>query len=56
MSIGKGKSIIFGIFLYNSNISDMHKMFYECKSLISLPDLSIWNTSNVTNMYSMFDG
>ena len=39
-----------------NNILDMHKMFYECKSLISLPDLSIWNASNVTNMYSMFDG
>ena len=31
-------------------------MFYECKSLISLPDISNWNTSNVINMSYLFDG
>ena len=29
-------------------------MFYKCRSLISLPDISKWNTSNVENMESMF--
>ena len=30
--------------------------FYGCISLISLPDISKWNTSNVTNMKDMFVG
>ena len=34
----------------------MYNMFNECKSLISLPDLSIWNTSNVTYMDRIFKG
>ena len=29
-------------------------MFYGCKSLKSLPDISKWNTSNVTDMSRMF--
>jgi len=29
-------------------------MFYECKSLISLSDLSKWDTSNVEDMSCMF--
>ena len=29
-------------------------MFFRCKSLISLPDISNWNTSNVTKMSYMF--
>ena len=29
-------------------------MFYGCSSLISLPDLSKFDTKNVTNMNSMF--
>ena len=29
-------------------------MFYYCNSLISLPDISKWNTSNVNNMNRMF--
>ena len=33
---------------------EMNSMFSECKSLISLPDLSKWNTSNVTDMKAMF--
>ena len=30
-------------------------MFDICSSLISLPDISKWNTSNVTNMSFMFN-
>ena len=29
-------------------------MFYNCESLISLPDISKWNTNNVTDMSNMF--
>ena len=29
-------------------------MFYGCTSLISLPDLTKWNTSNVIDMSNMF--
>ena len=29
-------------------------MFYECKSLTYLPDISKWNTNNVTNMENIF--
>ena len=32
----------------------MERMFYNCESLKSLPDISKWNTSNVTNMEDMF--
>ena len=35
-------------------ITNMSYMFYNCKSLISLPDISNWNTNNVTNMSEMF--
>ena len=34
----------------------MYYLFRECKALISLPDISKWNTSNVENMSSMFSG
>ena len=34
----------------------MSFMFYGCKSLSSLSDISKWNTNNVTNMSNMFDG
>ena len=33
----------------------MRYMFYECNSLSSLPDISKWNTSNVTYMSDMFN-
>ena len=39
-----------------NNIIDASYMFFECKSLISLPDISIWNTNNVINMSYMFCG
>ena len=32
----------------------MSCMFYNCSSLNSLPDISNWNTSNVTDMSCMF--
>ena len=32
----------------------MNGMFSGCKSLSSLPDISKWNTHNVTNMSNMF--
>ena len=32
----------------------MSHMFYYCKSLNSLPDISKWDTKNVTNMDYMF--
>ena len=31
-------------------------MFYGCNSLISLPDISKWNTLNVESMSDMFSG
>ena len=36
-------------------ITDMSYMFSKCCSLISLPDISEWDTSSVTNMKYMFD-
>ena len=30
-------------------------MFRNCSSLISLPDISKWNTNNVKNMFGMFN-
>ena len=33
----------------------MRGMFYECLALSSLPDISKWNTSNVTNISNMLD-
>ena len=33
----------------------MSHMFYNCSSLSSFPDISNWDTSNVTNMSEMFD-
>ena len=32
----------------------MNAVFYNCKSLISLPDISKWDTSNVTILSSIF--
>ena len=32
----------------------MSFMFYICENLSSLPDISKWNTNNVTNMSDMF--
>ena len=38
------------------NVTDMSYMFKRCSSLLSLPDISKWNTNNVTNMSVMFYG
>jgi len=38
------------------NIIDMSDMFKDCISLISLPDISKWNTSNIINMSGIFRG
>ena len=32
----------------------MNYLFYECSSLVKLPDISKWNTSNVQNMSYLF--
>ena len=37
-----------------NHITDMSWMFYECSSLLSLPDISNWNTNNVKDMSYMF--
>ena len=39
-----------------NKIINMKSMFYECSSLISLPDISNWNTMNVTKMNHLFYG
>jgi len=39
-----------------SKIKDASYMFYECESLISLPNINIWNTNNIINMSWMFRG
>ena len=37
-----------------NNVIDMDSIFYNFKSLDSLPDISKWNTNNVNDMASMF--
>ena len=44
----------FSFLLSFNRIINMNSMFSGCKSLISLPDISKWNTSNVNNMRYMF--
>ena len=39
-----------------NNINDMSYMFEGCSSLLSLPDISKWNTKKVTDMNTMFSG
>ena len=46
----KLKIVLTGI----DKVTDMSEMFYECSSLLSLPDISKWNTKKVTNMSKMF--
>ena len=38
------------------NIKFANEMFFECSSLKSLPDISKWNTNNVTDMNGLFVG
>jgi len=43
------------IFLFtDKTVNDMSYMFYECKQLLSLYDISKWNINNIINMSSMF--
>ena len=37
-----------------NNITNASGMFFECSSLLSLPDIHKWDTSNVTLMNHMF--
>ena len=37
-----------------NNITNMSEMFYECDTLLSLPDISKWNTENITSMKGIF--
>ena len=37
-----------------NNITDMNHMFNICSKLLSLPDISKWNTNNLNNMRAMF--
>ena len=39
-----------------NKINNMKSMFSGCESLISLPDISKWNTGNVKSMENMFSG
>ena len=41
---------------YYSSLKNMSHMFYGCSSLISLPDISKWDTNNVKIMDSIFYG
>ena len=36
------------------NIIFANEMLFECSSLKSLPDISKWNTNNVTDMRGLF--
>ena len=38
------------------NVTNMSYMFEGCSSLLSLPDISKWNTNKVTNMSHIFSG
>jgi len=37
-----------------NEITNMSFIFYECSSLLSIPDISKWNTNNVINMSYLF--
>jgi surface protein len=38
----------------SKNVTNMSSMFYGCRSLKSLPNISKWDTKKVTLMNSMF--
>ena len=38
------------------NITNLSYLFYGCKTISSLPDISQWDTSNVVDMQYMFYG
>ena len=37
------------------SLNNMNYMFYKCICLLSLPDISKWRTTNITNMSCMFN-
>ena len=39
-----------------NNVNDMESIFYNFKSLDSLPEISKWNTTKATAMNSIFYG
>ena len=39
-----------------SNLKKMKGMFYGCKSLSKIPDISKWETNKITDFSSMFEG
>ena len=41
---------------FSKYLMNMNNMFFGCKSLILLPDISTWNISNVISMKNMFNG
>ena len=51
---GKKKDTLEIILKGITNIINMNCMFYNCKSLLSLPNISKWDVSNVTNMGGLF--
>ena len=42
--------------LINSNVTSMSHLFYNCNSIISLPDITQFDTSNIINMSYAFFG
>ena len=44
------------IFIYTNNLTDVSGVFYNCKSLEYLPDISCLDTSKVKNMNGLFYG
>ena len=34
----------------------MNSLFYGCKSLTSIPDISKWNTNKIKDMGNLFNG
>ena len=41
---------------YTNKITSFYSMFYDCSSLLYLPDISNFDTSNITSMGDMFAG
>ena len=52
----KNKDILEIILIEIKTINNMSHMFDECQSLLSLPDINKWNTSNIIDMSYMFFG
>lgn len=46
-----------GIFLLclTDNVENMNELFRNCSSLLSLPDISNWSISKVSDISSMFE-